>query len=139
MESGVEQDGIGITWAQPHQLFVIYLLSGSIHFRKSEDDAATWEEAVEIFASGDYPNIAADPANGLLYAFRHDGSDLVSKRSVDGGATWQSEIVVVSSCPAQQCGVTVRPDESYSIYVSYKDAGGAIQTAISKDNGLTWG
>jgi len=129
-------EDFGIAWSAPHRVWLIHRIDGKVMLAESRDDAVTWEVQL-VFASGEFPNIVADPATGLLYAFRHDGSGIGCKRSLDGAVTWEAEVVVVT-CPGQQFGVTIRPDAAQTIFVSYRDADGAVQLVASRDNGLSW-
>lgn len=138
VEPGYEGSGFGIAWSAPGRLHVVLDLDGDVWHRISLDDGETWQEDAMVFGSATHPSVAADPVTGFVYVIFHDGEGLSCKRSSDGGSTWSDPVTVVTGCPAQACGVSVRPDSANTLLVSYVDEAGAVRLTRSLDNGITW-
>lgn len=164
MRGGASVDGESL--AGPSSMVSIALLNGGaclaayetqqdgvrdIHVRRGADGGATWSANETRLDSGDgasyHPQVALlggtsalalwwDESNGL--------SDLMTRRSADGGATWEGPVRLDPG----DAGAFASRDAAFAargplVVVAWEDEAGGIEREIhvrrSEDGGATWG
>jgi hypothetical protein len=136
---------------------------------RSTDGGVTWSAALTIndgsIAGTQSGNLFADPAvgpNGELYVAWHDigGAQVWVDISLDGGATFGTDVLVATSATGFKTSIPAQPDRGVHVgptidadrsggpfdgrlYLTYTDVGGSLPdvdvlTTYSTDGGVTW-
>jgi hypothetical protein len=113
------------------------------YFMKSTDDGKTWSNRTRV-GQGHFPRLAMD-AQGTLHLIMGDWymQHMAYSKSLDGGATWEPEVVLLKEPGRYWPELAVHPD-GQDIYVTWQYAEvcctGPFQTEFtsSHDGGKTW-
>jgi hypothetical protein len=117
----------------------------TIHYRRSTDQGATWNDAVRISPTpgfDSFPLLAQSGTTLHLVFLRKSGTPQAAsyyKRSTDGGVTWESEVLLGSS--KFWPGVAAAGSMVYvSLNTVYEDEpkSSVVYFRRSTDNGKTW-
>lgn len=128
-----------------HRVYVVSTGGSAITLSHSEDDGATWSNAIQapnLVDFDDRPFITAWGAATAI-AVVHGMSQETVMRTDDGGVTWHQisatpgggEFGFIAADRHSTDGVVGAPDGQAGFYVYQASAGGI---AVSKDGGFTW-
>lgn len=136
-------------------IHMVYLLDGSTstYYKNSTDNGTTWSTAIVIDNNGKAvgdPRIIALSSSIIMTAVEENqagGSDIIVKRSTDGGKTWAADYVLFGSGNTNdhEPGSFIDMGSGTVIYVVSKDDGtgccdaNVMKMKISTDWGATWG
>ncbi len=118
--------------------------SSEIYYKRSPDGGVSWGPAIRLTnASGrsDNPSIAVS-GNTVAVAWwdeRTGAHQIWSKRSIDGGITWQPDVqITFSPGGGAYCSLAVREDKWHVVYVDGRDGHEEVYYTRSLDAGVNW-
>ena len=125
-------------------LYMVFLESRQIRFRKSTDQGATWSASVVLGTSDEIPLTEALAVQGsTLHLVFGRSNSLYYKRSIDRGATWGSDVPLGSAGGGRFFRVSIDASGS-RVHLAWVSHSGTNFTTTglfyrrSLDGGATW-
>lgn len=121
--------------------YAIYDDAGKVISRTSPDGGSTWGVAIDVqgTAGASQPKASVSYSNGIVWVtyVDADGTAIRLKRSSDNGATYGSEIDVLTGGGGLESALVHAVDDQEA-HVLYVDGSSGLMHTTTTDGGTTW-